>query len=159
MVAGATTADLTLLVNRLQQAGPGVRVDSQKILERTGNEIMAQMLMLVPVKTGRLRNSIRLITEPGRVIVGPVDVDYAPYVEYGTGIHSEFGGSYYEIKPKTATNLAFRVNGHWVHTKVVKHPGIKPEPYVRPAAAAVLTNIGVAFAEAGQRRIVTGAAA
>ncbi len=75
---------------------------------------------LAPVDTSRLRNSISHETDENTVYVG-TNVEYAPYVEFGTGKFAEGGGrptpwSYQDDK------------GNWHTTN-----GMKPQPYLRPA--------------------------
>ena len=73
-----------------------------------------------PVDTGRLRNSISHQVDDETVYVG-TNVEYAPYLEFGTGKFAEGGGrptpwSYQDSK------------GDWHTTN-----GMKPQPYLRPA--------------------------
>lgn len=75
-----------------------------------------------PVDTGRLRNSIshEAVPEEETVYIG-TNVEYAPYLEFGTGKFAESGGrptpwSYQDSK------------GEWHTTN-----GMKPQPYLRPA--------------------------
>lgn len=73
-----------------------------------------------PVDTGRLRNSISHQVDDETVYVG-TNVEYAPYLEFGTGKFAESGGrptpwSYQDSK------------GEWHTTN-----GMKPQPYLRPA--------------------------
>lgn len=78
-----------------------------------------------PKGVGDLRKSIQsLVTTEGGKMVGIVftPLEYAPYVEYGTGIFAEEGGrqdvpwSYQDEK------------GEWHSTS-----GMKPTPFLRPA--------------------------
>lgn len=78
-----------------------------------------------PKDTGELRRSITSKVEmQGDDMVGVVytPLEYAPYVEYGTGLFAEEGGradvpwSYQNDK------------GEWISTS-----GQKPQPYMRPA--------------------------
>jgi HK97 gp10 family phage protein len=62
--------------------GAGRKV--QKLLESKADELVKEMQAVVPVRSGRLKNSIRKNSQAGRIVVGPVDVEYAAYVEYGT---------------------------------------------------------------------------
>jgi len=53
-------------------------------LKHAAELCVAEAKRLAPVRTGRLRDSIRILEQgEGYVIVGS-DVEYAPYVEYGT---------------------------------------------------------------------------
>lgn len=143
MVENATTADLSALVGTFRRAKQDIPRVTQDVLERTAKEIQTEMQRLAPVKTGALRNGIRIITEPKRVTIGAISIPYAAYVEYGTGTRGEFGRS----KPgKTRKTVMIRSGNRWV---VVKATGQKAQPYARPAAAKVLGSIGVPFAQAG----------
>jgi HK97 gp10 family phage protein len=80
-----------------------------------------------PKDTGALRNSITSeVINDGVDIVGVVftPLEYAPYIEYGTGLFAESGGrvdvpwNYQDDK------------GNWHSTR-----GQKPQPFLRPALA------------------------
>ena len=87
----------------------------------------------VPVDTGLLRNSITHdVREEGNTIVGVVgtNFDYAPYVEYGTGLFAEAGDG-------RQTPWSYQdADGNW-HTTVGQHP----QPYLRPAFDANIDAI------------------
>lgn len=76
---------------------------------------------LCTVDTGRLRNSISHAVQDDAVYIG-TNVEYAPYIELGTGVYAENGlgrttpWSYQDIK------------GNWHTTS-----GSKPHPFLRPA--------------------------
>lgn len=77
-----------------------------------------------PKDTGALRNSIQseVITDDGN-IVGVVftPLEYAPYIEFGTGLFAEEGGR--------SDAWAYQDDeGNWHKTS-----GHKPQPYLRPA--------------------------
>ena len=83
----------------------------------------------VPVKTSTLQGSIRM--KPTRLqgndLVGEwgsYNVKYAIYIETGTDP--------YVIRPKTAKALFWPGATHPV--KIVHHPGIRAQPFLRPAA-------------------------
>lgn len=77
-----------------------------------------------PVDTGQLRSSITYEVEPQQGVIG-TNVEYAPYVEYGTGIWSSKGDgrqdrwSYQDAE------------GNW-HSTI----GQKPQPFLHPALQA-----------------------
>lgn len=57
------------------------------------------------------------------------DAFYAQFVEFGTAAH--------QISPKNKKKLKFRAkDGSMVTTKLVKHPGAKAQPFMRPALDA-----------------------
>lgn len=75
--------------------------------------------------TGALRRSIKSkVKTEDMVIVGTISspLEYAPYVEYGTGLFAENGGR------KTAWSYTDEKTGEtiWTH-------GQHPQPYMRPA--------------------------
>lgn len=74
------------------------------------------------INGGTLRNSIthNVIPDEKAVIIG-TNVEYAPYVEFGTGIFAEEGG---RQTPWSYKDVA----GNWHYTR-----GRKPKPYLRPA--------------------------
>lgn len=72
-------------------------------------------------RTGLLRNSIKHRVQDNEGIVGTI-VDYAPYVEYGTGKYAEAGDG-------RKTPWVYRTaDGEFHFTE-----GQEPQPYLRPA--------------------------
>jgi hypothetical protein len=102
----------------------------------------ALMSAKAPVRSGRLLGSIRKIVSENEAIIGPT-VPYAVYVEYGTSPH--------EIRPVSASVLAFEVAGKMVFTPIVHHPGTKPNPFIRETAEAVRDQIPVFWNQAIKR--------
>lgn len=76
---------------------------------------------LCPVDDGQLRQSITHEVKPQVGIIG-TNVEYAPYVEIGTGIFSSTGTG--RKTPWTYQDA----EGNW-HTTVGQHP----QPFLRPA--------------------------
>lgn len=75
-----------------------------------------------PVDTGALRNSITHTVDGNTAYIG-TNMEYAPYIEFGTGIHAEEGGrktpwSYQDGK------------GNWHRTD-----GYVAHPFLRPAVS------------------------
>jgi len=78
---------------------------------------------ITPVKTGRLKDSVRsevLSAHEYRVIVGSADAYYASFVFHGTRPHV--------IEPNNAKALRFEVNGRIIFARKVFHPGTEPIP-------------------------------
>lgn len=74
-----------------------------------------------PKDTGALRRSIASRVEGQQGIVF-TPLEYAPYIEFGTGLFAEEGG-------RTDTPWHYQNDkGEWVSTN-----GIKPHPFLRPA--------------------------
>lgn len=67
------------------------------------------------------------------------DYSYAPYVFNGTGIHG--GKGYYDIVPRYASALKFKVNGNWVTTMHVKHPGSAADKSFEKALVATRPRV------------------
>ena len=76
-----------------------------------------------PVDLGTLRNSITYVVNDDSVYIG-TNIDYAPYVELGTGIYATDGKG-----RKSPWSYQDR-NGKWHRTK-----GMKPHHMIRDAAA------------------------
>lgn len=79
------------LIKKIQS----IRADSGKVLDRAllkgGERIRGNAVLLCPVDTGELRQSVRVQRlSPGVVIVG-TNKEYAVYVEYGTGTKGDPG--------------------------------------------------------------------
>lgn len=81
-----------------------------------------------PVKTGRLRSSIRFQIGIGPIGYVGTDVNYALAVHNGTKAH--------DIYPKNASVLAFDVGGQTVFAASVHHPGTKGVPFLTRALVA-----------------------
>ena len=89
-----------------------------------------------PVDTGQLRASITHEVEGQTGIVG-TNVEYAPYVEYGTGIHARDGNG-------RQTPWSYqRADGQWITTK-----GQKPQAFLEPALLENENEIKRLFKEA-----------
>ena len=75
----------------------------------------------VPTQHGRLKNSITHAVDGKDVLIG-TNVEYAPYVEFGTGVYAEGGGG-----RTTPWVYKDETGFHW--TK-----GMRAKPFLRPAA-------------------------
>lgn len=103
----------------------------------------AQAKILAPVDTGRLRASITGAAQWRGVVelVGVVgsNVQYAPYVEYGTGTLAEGeggkGGAHFP-PPAALDRWARRhhmPSGFVVARAIARRGGLRPRPFLRPA--------------------------
>ena len=110
-------------------------LDISKALNKACLVVENEAKRLCPVDTGDLRNSITHEVDDGVGIVG-TNKEYAPYVEYGTGLFAEGGGrqdvpwNYQDDK------------GVWHSTS-----GQKPQPYLRPALEENREKINRLFKE------------
>lgn len=96
-----------------------------RALERCGEQAEGYAKDLAPVDTGNLRNSISHKVDPDEpaAYVG-TDTEYAPYVEFGTGIYAEGGGG----RPTPWVYQDDEGNWHWT-------AGNKAQPFLKPAVA------------------------
>lgn len=90
--------------------------------------VTAEAKRRCPVKTGRLRASIRFQIGLGPIGYVGTDVNYAMAVHAGTKAH--------DIYPKNASVLAFDVGGQTVFAASVHHPGTKGVPFLTRALIA-----------------------
>src|SRR3954468_17110478 len=96
---------LVSLFDRDQQER--TRVAARRMAHRAGDRMTELTVMNTPIDSGNLRTSwYQIPTTRVRHLLGPAyqsgvatDVDYAPHVEYGTGLWGP-KHAYYEIKPK-----------------------------------------------------------
>lgn len=94
-----------------------------RALERCGMEAEGYAKDLVPVDTGRLRNSIsHAVSEDEMAAYVGSNTSYAPYVELATGIYAEGG------RPTPWVYQDDSGNWHWT-------AGNPAHPFLKPAVA------------------------
>lgn len=144
-------ADVSGLAENFAAAsGQSFRVAAEKLVDGYAQQCAALAASFAPVKTGALKDSIT-VSKRGQLtaIIGP-DEPYETYQEFGTATRGEFGGPMYTIVPKKPGGvLVFQINGQTVFAKMVKHPGIPPHPYMRPAFERIITPFGQSLAQLG----------
>ena len=130
------------------EAQQRTRLALRQMAHKGADRMHDLIVMNTPIDTGNLRTS--WYTEPlVNKIVGVVtayeakvstDVDYAPYVESGTGLYGPKGRKY-PIVPKHAEFLAWRDprTGQWIRAKKVMHPG-SPGQHMVAIACDVLEH-------------------
>lgn len=97
----------------------GMPQEMNRALEAVGITLEGYAKLLCPVDTGRLRNSITHDVRDDKVYIG-TNVEYAAYVEYGTGVFVAGG------RP---TPWRYQDDkGNWHTTS-----GQPPQPFIRPA--------------------------
>ena len=107
------------LIKRLERLGGEEQLN--KSLGQASAIVERAAKQLAPKDTGELRRSITSKVENKQGIIF-TPLEYAPYIEYGTGLFAEEGGrqdvpwNYQDDK------------GEWHSTS-----GMKPQPYMRPA--------------------------
>lgn len=98
-----------------------LRKATARALEKAGLKAEGYAKKLCPVGTGRLRNSIEHKVTDDSVYIGS-NVEYAPYVELGTGIHYPGG--------RRTPWMYEDAKGIWHKTS-----GSKAQPYLKPSVA------------------------
>lgn len=100
------------------------RAAAQRALERCGSQAEGYAKDLAPVDTGRLRNSIAhkvVIDDRDSAAYVGTNLEYAVYVEFGTGIYAESGG-----RPTPWVYQDDNGNWHWTR-------GNPAQPFLAPA--------------------------
>ena len=119
-------------------------LDISKALNKACLVVENEAKRLCPVDTGDLRNSITHEVNDGVGIVG-TNKEYAPYVEYGTGIFAVEGNG-------RDTPWSYQDDeGNW-HTTV----GQKPQPFLEPAARIKKKLVIKVFNDEINRQIQNG---
>ncbi len=96
-------------------------VNVQEALQKCCALVEREAKINAPKDTGALRRSIASRVEGDKGIVF-TPLEYAPYIEFGTGLFAEEGG-------RTDTPWHYQDDsGEWHSTS-----GIKPQPFLRPA--------------------------
>lgn len=147
-MSSVASADIYSLANAMRESAQNSEITTQDVLLHSANYLKAEMESLVPVRTGRLKQSIQIRVQGMAITIGP-DTPYAGYVEFGTKPH--------EIRAKNAKALSFFVGGRRVTVKSVHHPGTKAKPFVRPAFDAWVDTLGGLVAEAHIQRLARDA--
>jgi len=111
--------------------------DFSGFLDRLAGRLAEEMRERAPVRTGRLRDSIRVVRVGQVRLVGPT-VPYALFVEFGTHPHI--------IRPHRARALRFEVEGRTVFAMYVRHPGFRGRFFIRRSVEAVMREIPDLFA-------------
>ena len=119
-------------------------------VEKSALLVVATAKKMCPVDEGRLRASIshEMVIEKGKEIVARVgtNVSYAPFVEFGTGIHAADGSGrkdkwrYYYAGKKGESGF------RWTH-------GNKAKPFLYPALKEKQREITRIIAEAVKRAL------
>jgi hypothetical protein len=145
-----TNLDITQLAIDLNNAGEMAGRSLDDLLLFVGNSMVADMQAIVPVDTGNLKMSIKVVVlGRGKLEIGP-DTLMAPYawdVEYGTKPHV--------IEAKPGKVLRFQVGDRTVYTRRVNHPGTRAQPYVRPVIQNWVTRLGEEAVNVGVNQVVS----
>lgn len=116
------------LLSRLNKIG---QMNLKDTMDKATTIVHAQAKLLAPVDTGNLRGSIHMETkQQGKKLEGRVytNAQYAPYVEFGTGIKGK--GSYpYQID---GLELSYKENWQGMIAQPYMYPALKNnEEYIK----------------------------
>lgn len=107
---------LNSLMRKLDALGGNSHAALVTGVEQAVKLVQGDAKMLCPVDDGRLRNSIQGTTlDEGSRVTGEIstNVEYAPYVEFGTGPVGQASAP--ELPPEVAGQIRYRQNGWWIH--------------------------------------------
>jgi hypothetical protein len=111
----------------------------QLLLERLAEVAYYEAFYTAPWKTGKLARSIVTEIKEGEVKLQAL-APYAKFVLEGTRFH--------EIHPAGANVLVFKAkSGDLVFTRLVRHPGTKPNPFLQRAVDKAREQIDDIWAE------------
>ena len=122
-------------------------------LEVSGALIEASAKFLCPVDLGELKGSINHQVDENELCVRVgTNVEYAPYVEFGTGEYAENGqgrkGGWFYVTDRPVVAGWLRPLGITKDGKYLYFTyGSKPQPYLRPALLENKGNIDRIFKE------------
>jgi hypothetical protein len=110
----------------------------QKLIEKLADIAWVAAFYGAPWRTGKFAGSIVKEIGDGEASIQAL-APYAMYVVKGTAPH--------EIRPMNASVLAFETGGGMVLTRLVRHPGTKPNPFMQRAADEARGKVEETFAE------------
>ncbi len=116
--------DLFGLADWLEDCAQDCKEEIEREVHKSAKKVQAQAKLLAPVDTGNLRNNINTSVKwEGNTCIGIIsaDTEYAPYVEYGTGIYSSLG-----VGRQTPWVYPYKNGFRWTQ-------GQQPQPYMMPA--------------------------
>lgn len=124
---------LEITENNIPAAKAAAEKAAERALDIIGGKAVEYAVKRCPSRTSNLKNNIYKRVEGDHVLVG-TEVEYAPYVELGTGKHYEPPPEWMEAHGKRGKG---RDKWFWFDEKGDKkwHIGFpqKPKPFLRPA--------------------------
>lgn len=156
-MTSAATVELRALAEDLTKAGDSVERTAAELIASVAAQVQANAAARAPRKTGKLASSITVVWEDRLTAVISPTMHYGVFVEFGTGSRGEFPTGSYQIKPKKPGSvLVFKVGDKTVFARSVTHPGIKAQPFMRPAALDALGPFADRLAKEGALAITQG---
>lgn len=150
----------TEIQDNSDQIMQGIRTGMMKAMRDVADRIVELGIMYAPVGegtgAGNLQRSISVskfsVSQTGVEIEYGAHTEYAAAQEFGSAARGEPFVPYtgqgqdwptvppgkqtwkpYKITPNERDYLRFEIDGEVIFTKEVIHPGVKPQPYMRPA--------------------------
>ena len=135
----------------------------ERLMEDLADGFESRARRYAPVRTGRLRRSIRALLLKGyREIVVVSDVPYATYMESGTrphlirGVKANFsfdnGSQFFRWKNYRYGPIGTDINRYenWTHSggAIIRHPGTKPKYFFRRAYRETMADARVSMRNA-----------
>ena len=137
-----TSVEVEVSTRGLEFEETAKRLDPQLrglLIERLAEVAYFEAFYGAPWKSGNLARSIVKEVEADSAVIR-VLAKYGIYVVAGTAPH--------EIRPAGASCLAFRAkSGAMVFTRLVRHPGTKPNPFLEEAAEKTRDQVDEVFAD------------
>lgn len=154
----AASADLRELAADLAFASKqGIDKAAVTVIHDIAQRVQQAAIAAAPRKTGKLAASIHITwVDKLKAEIKPTEI-YGVFQEFGTATKGEFPSGMYEIRPKSPGGvLVFQVGGKTVFARVVHHPGVKAQPFMRPALVQALEPFAEQMAAKGQLLITKG---
>jgi hypothetical protein len=146
-------------------SGMSVVEASRLVVRDSAIQTLQLAQMFAATDTGQMRSQIKIVYEEGGMSAKVVAMaPHSVYIEFGTGMHNELlppaQRRPYVIEPRRPDGVLRFVtkDGDVVFTRRVIHPGIKAQPFMRPAAERVADAFARGLAEAATKTIIEGAA-
>lgn len=114
---------------------------SRRELREASRQVVNRAKVLAPVRTGRLRSSIR--AEPPRIFSLRGSVKVGSDLEYAAAVND--GSRPHVIRARPGKVLRFQVGGQVVFARVVNHPGTKGTHFLDRALREVAAQRGYSF--------------
>lgn len=126
-------ATYTVSIDRGATEAEATRIMARKAASLT-RRIAAQAKANVPVLTGNLGRSIQ--EDPIKITGTTVTTGVTATANYAAAVHD--GTRPHVIRPKNVSALKFQIGGRTIFASSVNHPGTRPRPFLKNAAAQVL---------------------
>ena len=114
--------DVSDVINKLGDVAENLSAGLYNALQESGEVVRKEAVLNCPVQTGRLRGSITVNVEGNTAEIG-TNLEYAPFVEYGTGSKGDKS-----VAHTTREKWTYYSGGQFFTTS-----GQAPQPFLTPA--------------------------